>query len=141
MANEQTQSSTEEQHIIINHEHDIVVARQAGRDLAARIGFSNIDRSLIATAISELARNIISYAQKGEVIISVIHEADRQGIEIVAVDQGPGIEDISKAMEDGFSTGKSLGLGLPGAKRIMGELVVTSEFGKGTMVKARKWTR
>ena len=94
--------------------------------------------TLIATAISELARNIVQYAQRGEIILSVV-EGSRRGIQIVARDQGPGIPDLELAMRDGYSTGGSLGLGLPGARRLMDEFAIDSEVGKGTTVSMRKW--
>ena len=93
---------------------------------------------MIATAISELARNIVQYAQHGEIVLSVV-EGSRPGIQIVARDQGPGIADLEQAMRDGYSTGGSLGLGLPGAKRLMDEFTIDSEVGKGTIVSVRKW--
>lgn len=125
--------------ITIVSEVDIVTARQRGRALAAELGFAGSDQALIATAISELARNILQYAGRGEVDIAVDHKNGRVGIAVVATDKGPGIPDVKKALEDGFSTGKGLGLGLPGTKRIMDEFDLTSEVGKGTRVEARKW--
>ena len=101
--------------IAIERDVDIVTARQRGRELAAATGFSSTDQTMIALAISEIARNIISYAQRGKVILSPLAEAGRRGILIVACDGGPGIPDIELAMQDGYSTAKSLGVGLPGA--------------------------
>ncbi len=125
--------------IAIVSEVDIVTARQRGRALAAELGFASSDQALIATAISELARNILLYAARGEVGISAEHKNGRAGIGVVATDQGPGIPDINRALQDGFSTGKGLGLGLPGTKRIMDEFDLTSEVGKGTRVAVKKW--
>jgi len=125
--------------IPIISEVDIVTARQRGRALAAELGFAGSDQALIATAISELARNILQYAGRGEVDIAVEHKNGRAGIAVVATDQGPGIPDLKRALEDGFSTGKGLGLGLPGTKRIMDEFDLASEMGKGTRVEVRKW--
>lgn len=120
-------------------EVDIVTARQRGRALAAELGFPGSDQALIATAISELARNILLYAGRGEIGITTEQQDGRRGIGVVATDQGPGIADLKRALEDGFSTGKGLGLGLPGTKRIMDEFDLASEVGKGTRVAVRKW--
>jgi serine/threonine-protein kinase RsbT len=125
----------------INLEVDIVSARQQGRALAVEVGFSGGDLTLIATAISEIARNIVVYAKRGEILLSPIQDGARRGILVVARDQGPGIPDVAQAMQDGYSTGKSLGLGLPGAKRIMDDFEIVSEVGKGTTVTMRKWMR
>ncbi len=120
---------------------DIVSARQHGRALAAELGFSTADLTLIATAISEVARNIVLYARAGEIILSKTHQVSRRGINVVARDEGPGIPDISLAMQDGYSTGKGLGLGLPGAKRLMDEFEIVSAVGQGTTVTMTKWVR
>lgn len=125
--------------IAIEDEGDIVAARQKGRELAAAAGFSGSDLTIIATAISEIARNITVYAQRGEITLSVGHKGSKRGIVVVARDDGPGIPDLEQAMRDGFSTGKSLGLGLPGAKRLMDEFEIVSEVGKGTVVTMKKW--
>ena len=130
-----------EERIPIEHELDIVAARQAGRRLAAALGFGATDQTLIATAISEVARNIVVYAQQGEVVLREAHAGGRVGLEIVARDEGPGIADIELAMRDGFSTTNSLGLGLPGARRLMDELELASQLGQGTVVTMRKWLR
>jgi len=127
--------------VAIEREADIVVARQAGRSLAAELGFSSTDQTLIATAISEVARNIVVYAQRGEVVIARVEEAGKVGIEVLARDQGPGIENTELAMRDGFSTKQSLGLGLPGARRLMDEFHLASELGAGTTVTMKKWKR
>lgn len=125
--------------ISISVDADIVTARQEGRLLAARIGFSSSDQIFIATAISEAARNILQYAGSGEIILDRIRDTGREGIQIVARDQGPGIKDIPRALEDGFSTSGGLGLGLPGIRRLMSELHVTSTPGKGTTITIKKW--
>ena len=130
-----------EKRIGIEREADIVTARQAGREIAAKCGFTPTDQTLIATAISEVARNIVIYALKGEVVVSEISEAGRAGVQVIARDEGPGIENIELAMRDGFSTKNSLGLGLPGAKRLMDELLLESEVGRGTTVTMKKWKR
>jgi serine/threonine-protein kinase RsbT len=126
--------------ISIACEADIVTARQLERKLAADRGFSSTDQTLIATAISEVARNIIEYAQRGEIILSALDQSGRRGIKIIARDDGPGIADTELAMRDGYSTGNSLGLGLPGAKRLMNDFDLASTPGKGTTVTMKKWT-
>ena len=132
---------SEELRIPIVTEVDIVSARQQGRALAGRLGFSSSNQALIATAISELARNIVTYAGQGEIIVSSAHRNGSTGIVVVASDTGPGIADVDQAMQDGFSTSKSLGLGLPGAKRLMDDFEIRSELGKGTTITMRKWNR
>ena len=130
-----------ELHIPVVSEVDVVTARQRGRALAAELGFASSEQALIATAISELARNILQYAGRGQVDITIEHEGGRTGIGVVASDQGPGIPDVRRALEDGFSTGKGLGLGLPGTKRIMDDFELVSELGQGTRVAVKKWVR
>jgi serine/threonine-protein kinase RsbT len=130
-----------ETRVAIDDEADIVTARQKGRELAASGGFSRTEQTLIATAISEVARNIVEYAQRGEIALSAIERDGRVGIMVVARDIGPGIPDLELAMLDGYSTGKSLGMGLPGAKRLMDEFVLLSVPGEGTTVTMRKWAR
>jgi serine/threonine-protein kinase RsbT len=127
--------------VAIISDQDIVTARQKGRALAIELGFSTGDATLVATSISELARNIVSYARRGEISLKIIHASSRQGISIVASDSGPGIRDIRQAMRDGFSTSGSLGLGLPGVRRLMDEFEITSEPGQGTIVTVKKWKR
>jgi serine/threonine-protein kinase RsbT len=123
----------------IKSERDIVVARQKGRALATKIGFSISDATLIATAISELARNIVSYAGEGMIAMNAIYNSKREGLLIVASDEGPGIADIPGAMRDGFSTSGSLGIGLPGVRRLMDEFELASQPGAGTIVTVTKW--
>ncbi len=120
---------------------DVVNARQKGREVAAEAGFSSGDQTVIAAAISEIARNILMYAKRGEVELGLVTNGDRQGVVVVARDQGPGIPDIARAMQDGYSTSGGLGLGLPGARRLMDDFEVTSDRGKGTTVTMRKWRR
>jgi serine/threonine-protein kinase RsbT len=128
--------------LVIATDADIVIARQSGRDLADKLGCSSTDATLIATAISEIARNIVSYAGGGEVEISVVNDGDgHRGIEVVARDEGPGIEHVDRAMEDGYTTGRGLGLGLPGARRLMDEFEIESRVDRGTTVVMRKWQR
>jgi serine/threonine-protein kinase RsbT len=126
-------------HVPINSDQDIVAARQKGRSLAAALGFSSGDATLIATAISELARNILTYAKSGEIQLTVLNGSARQGIQLVANDKGPGIRDIPQALRDGFSTSGSLGLGLPGVKRLVDEFEIVSAESGGTTVTAKKW--
>ena len=118
---------------------DIVTARQSGRAMAREVGFSTGNATLIATAISELARNIIQYAKRGEVRLQKIEGADRTGLVVTAFDRGPGIPDLGKALEDGFSTSGRLGLGLPGVRRLMDGFEITSVLGEGTTVTVTKW--
>jgi serine/threonine-protein kinase RsbT len=128
-------------HVIIERELDIVTARQKGRELASAIGFGSTDQTIIALAISEIARNILSFAGRGGMTFSRMDTSGRRGILIVAEDQGPGIPDIELAMRDGYSTAKSLGVGLPGTKRVMDEFELASAVGKGTTITMKKWLR
>lgn len=127
--------------VTIRSDTDIIMVRQQSRVLAKELGFSARDLTLIATALSELARNIVEYARQGEIILSRINQEGHQGLVIIARDSGPGIADIERAMQDGYSTGKGLGLGLPGTKRLMDEFEITSGMGQGTTVKVTKWVR
>jgi serine/threonine-protein kinase RsbT len=129
----------EESVVPISSSADIVTARQQGRALAAALGFTGSDLTVIATAISELARNIIEYATTGEIVLSQDDSNGRPGIVIVARDEGPGIPDISRALSAGYSTGPGLGLGLPGVRRLMDEFEITTNTGHGTTVAVRKW--
>lgn len=123
----------------IESSSDIVFARQKGRVLAEQLGFSGSELTLIATAISEVARNIVEYAGSGEILFIPILQGNRRGIMIVAQDEGPGIADIERALQDGYSTSGGLGLGLPGAKRLMDDLQIVSELEQGTKVTMIKW--
>ncbi len=125
--------------VAINSDQDIVSARQRGRAMANELGFSSGDATLIATAISELARNIVAYASRGRITLNVINGMNRQGISVTASDDGPGIPDIPQALRDGFSTSGSLGLGLPGVRRLVDEFEITSQPGQGTTVVVKKW--
>jgi serine/threonine-protein kinase RsbT len=125
----------------IANDHDIVMARQRGRELAGRLNFSVTDLTLIATAISEIARNITSYAGTGEVRLELVNSAGRGGIVVIATDRGPGIPDVDRAVQDGYSSGQGLGLGLPGARRLMDEFEIRSTIGVGTTVIMKKWVR
>ena len=123
----------------VNSDSDIVIARQKGRALAEQLGFSSSQLTLIATAISELTRNIVYYAKCGEVILQRDDNGARPGIVVIARDEGPGIEDIERALQKGYSTSGGLGLGLPGVRRIMDEFQIDSELGRGTTVTVKKW--
>lgn len=119
--------------------NDIVNARQEARALAQELGFSGSDTTLLAAAISEVARNILDHARQGQIKLEGVQNGQRNGIKIVARDQGPGIPDISQAMQYGFSTRKRPGVGLPGAKWLMDEFAIESKIGKGTVVTMTKW--
>jgi serine/threonine-protein kinase RsbT len=123
----------------IHNSDDIVAARKAGHQLALDLGFSLTDVTMIATAISEIARNITSYAGRGAVRVTVADREGRKALVVRAEDEGPGIADIERAMEDGYSTGRGLGMGLPGARRLMDRLIVESTLGRGTVVEMWKW--
>ncbi|HKQ98947.1 MAG TPA: anti-sigma regulatory factor [Candidatus Polarisedimenticolia bacterium] len=125
--------------IPITGSEDIVTARQRGRALAQELGFSNSSLTLIATIISELTRNILNYARSGVIVLGALERNGRRGIAVEARDQGPGIADVARALEIGYSTSGSLGLGLPGVRRLMDEFEIISRAGGGTTVRARKW--
>ena len=125
----------------VERDADVVAARQKGRELAALAGITGSDLTVVATAISEIARNIIVYAKRGQIVLKIAQNGHRRGVVVIATDEGPGIADIDLAMRDGFSTGKSLGLGLPGARRLMDEFEIVSEPGQGVMVTMTKWSR
>lgn len=131
----------DELRVPISSDADVVTARQEGRALAAPLGFSTSELTLIATAISEVARNILLYAGRGEILLKLVVEGARRGILVVARDEGPGIPDVDQAMQDGYSTTRGLGLGLPGARRLMDEFAITSAAGSGTTVTMKKWVR
>lgn len=120
---------------------DVVLARQKVRGLVSGLRFSGSELTLIATAISEVARNIITYAGSGEIVLRVVQRGQRRGGLVIARDRGPGIADIERAMGDGYSTSRGLGLGLPGSKRLMDEFELVSEVGKGTEITMTKWER
>jgi len=124
----------------IRTDADIVAARRAAREMASRQGFSSTDLTVIATAVSEIARNIVRFAGAGVVVIEMI-ERPSAGVRMVAMDSGPGIPDVDQALTDGYSTYDGLGLGLPGARRLMDEFAVVSEAGRGTTVTMTKWLR
>lgn len=126
--------------IEIKSDTDIITARQEARELGKKLGFSSSELAVIAAAISELARNIVSYAQNGSISFGSIREVKKNGIIIIAEDTGPGIADIQLVMQDGYSTSNSLGLGLPGVKRLMDTFDIKSQLGTGTCITIKKWT-
>jgi serine/threonine-protein kinase RsbT len=123
----------------INSDLDIVAARVEGRNLARSMGFGVIDQARIATAISELARNVVLYAACGQITLTDMEKDGRRGLQIVCEDHGPGIEDVELVMRNGYSSMQGLGMGLPGTKRLMDEFEIRSEIGVGTVVVACKW--
>jgi serine/threonine-protein kinase RsbT len=125
----------------VSTDTDVVGARLLGRETAEKIGFGRLEQALIATAVSELSRNIIAYAGSGEVVMMEVRQSGLRGMKVIASDEGPGIADIDEALTDGFSTGDSLGLGLPGTRRIVDELEIRSAPGEGCTVTAVKWLR
>jgi serine/threonine-protein kinase RsbT len=126
--------------VVIRTEFDVLVVVQKGRILAEKLGFSARDQTAIAIAIAEVGRNIVKYAAHGEIILQgTTNDPTRTVITIIARDEGPGIGDIEQALQDGFSTGGGLGLGLPGAKRLMDTFEIDSEPEKGTTVTMKKW--
>ncbi|HEU4597260.1 MAG TPA: anti-sigma regulatory factor [Pyrinomonadaceae bacterium] len=126
--------------IALESEHDIAVARGQVRDMAASIGFRLIDQTRLATVASELARNVIKYAKRGRMIAQPTESPyGRGGLRLIFEDNGPGIADIDAAMRDGFSTGRGLGKGLPGSKRLVDEFKIESGVGRGTRVTVVRW--
>jgi serine/threonine-protein kinase RsbT len=133
-----------EQRLTIAGEEGIVAARQAAREAAQRLGFGVVDQSRIATAVSELARNVVRYATggRGEIGVRPLAAPPRRvGIEIVVTDEGPGIADVELALREGFTSSTGLGIGLPGTRRLMDEMEIDSAPGRGTTVTIRKWRR
>jgi len=127
--------------VAIRTDADVVTARQEARTMGAALGFSSTDLTLLATAISEVARNITAYAGEGHVLLRVVRDGGRAGIEVVASDAGPGIADVELAMQDGYTTGNGLGLGLPGTRRLVDEFELDTAPGAGTRIRLVKWTR
>jgi len=125
----------------IERDVDVVTARQEGRALALLLGFSSGDATVVATAISELARNIVLYAKGGEIVITLAEQGSRRGLKITARDEGTGIRDVERVLRRGYSTSGGLGLGLPGVRRMMDEFELVSQSGKGTVVTVKKWRR
>ncbi len=120
---------------------DVLRARERGRDLARSVGFAGSDLTLIATAISEVSRNVITYAGRGQLEVQTLHGDPQPGIQIISRDKGPGIANVELALMDGYSTSLSFGMGLPGCRRIMDEFEIESAVGEGTTVTMRKWLR
>ena len=120
---------------------DVGTAIAAARRTAEKAGFEEADQYLFATAVSELATNIVRYAGAGEIALRVVRREDKTGVEVVAQDSGPGMQDIELAMQEHYSSGGSLGLGLPGIKRIMDEFSIDSSADSGTRCIARKWIK
>jgi serine/threonine-protein kinase RsbT len=129
----------EETRVTVESDRDIVAARMRGRAIALQLGFEAAPATLIATAISELARNILLYAKRGEIVLTPIENGVRRGLAVMARDEGPGIPDVTRAMQDGYSTSGRLGLGLPGVRRLMDEFELRSRAGEGTTVKVKIW--
>jgi serine/threonine-protein kinase RsbT len=128
--------------IPIESDADVVTARQEARAMASRLELSSTDQTLLATAISEVARNITTYAVRGEVVLSVIEDdVGRRGIRVIARDEGPGIEDVDLALQDGYTSGNGLGLGLPGARRLVHHFEIDTAPGRGTKVTLVMWER
>lgn len=125
----------------IASEADVLRARRSVRELAQDLGFGTTDLTIIATAVSEITRNIVNYATHGHITIEPAHDRGRHGVTVRARDEGPGIDDLDLAMQDGYSTGRSLGLGLPGARRLMDEFDIVSTVDGGTTVTMTKWQR
>lgn len=123
----------------IEKEQDVVPFRNRVRESAVRIGMSLVNQTKLITAASELVRNMLKYANGGVVNIEVISEERKSGIRLIFTDKGPGIKDIALAMKDGYSSGKSLGIGLPGTKRLVNEFEIKSSLGEGTTVSIIKW--
>ncbi len=134
------EQTVKEQHIDISNESDIEKAGMQAKKLLQAIGFNETGQAMVLTSVFELARNLYRYAEEGSICIKIIGNSNREGIEISSQDKGPGIEDIDKAMQDSFSTTPhSLGVGLGAVKRMMDELKIDSEMGKGTLISAKKW--
>jgi serine/threonine-protein kinase RsbT len=131
-----------ESRIAIESDADVVTARQRARELAADLELSSTDQTLLATAISEVARNITTYATRGEVLLSVVRDDNgREGIQVIARDDGPGIENLELALRDGYTSGGGLGLGLPGARRLVDDFHIETAPGQGTKVTLVMWAR
>ncbi len=128
--------------IDIADETHAFLASYNGRLLADTIGFTNVEKTALSTAILEVTRNVVKYADRGSIQLQVVYDTQQNtGIQVTISDTGPGISDIELAMQDGYSTGKSLGLGLPGARRLMSTFDIQSEAGKGTIICMTKWKK
>jgi serine/threonine-protein kinase RsbT len=128
--------------ITIESDADVVTARQRARQMAGELELTSTDQTLLATAISEVARNITTYAVRGEVQLSVVRDdKGRPGIQVIATDDGPGIENVDLALQDGYTSGGGLGLGLPGARRLVDDFSIETAPGRGTKVTLVMWAR
>lgn len=127
--------------IPLRSDNDVLKARQEGKALAATLRFSASELTTIATAISEIARNTVLYARGGKIMLDIIQQGGKRGVQVIAKDQGPGIPDLALAMQDGYTTSHGLGIGLPGSKRLMDEFEIESELGLGTTITMKKWER
>ena len=134
-----TPSKIKAKKLNISGDIDVAYAALGAKDYAKEIGFSKADQHMISTAVSELARNIFAYAKNGTINLNLVKNNSKRGIEVVAEDSGPGIQDIDKAMEDNFSTGGTLGVGLPGTKRLMDDFQIDARRTQGTKVTVKKW--
>lgn len=139
MSNSNVQKTIEDTSFAVSTDKDVVQIREHARDMAGTLGFSRNDRTMITTVVSEICRNILEYAQRGELRIKLVNNNSQKGLQIIACDDGPGIADVKKAMQDGYSTGRGMGVGLPGSKRIMDEFEIESKPGKGTKITMCKW--
>jgi serine/threonine-protein kinase RsbT len=139
MARRSRRAEPEDERVAVSADSDVVLARQKGREVAAAAGFTGTELTTVATAISEIARNILKFAKRGAFVFSVVTEGGRTGLRVVARDSGPGITDVARALQDGYSTYRGLGLGLPGARRLMDEFDIVTEIGEGTTVSMVKW--
>lgn len=131
----------QERRLTIRSDDDIVMARSTARRMAEQAGFATSDQVAMAAAVSEVARNMVQFAGSGEIVISCVFSGGRRGLAVVARDTGPGIPDLEQAMEEGYSTTKGLGLGLPGARRMVDEFEILSTVGQGTTIRMKKWQR
>lgn len=129
----------QEKHFQVSSDKDVVKVREFARESAGQIGFTNNDQTLIATAVSEICRNILEYAKYGEITICPMYANSKKGILIIAKDDGPGIHNLALALKDGYSSGRGMGVGLPGTRRIMDKFNIDSEPGRGTKVEMQKW--
>ena len=129
----------DEVRVAVTTDADLVTARAEGRAMAERLGFPRPDPTLIATAISEVARNIVVHVGRGEIVLKPVKDANRYGVVVIAIDEGPGIRDVEAAVRDNYSGKGGLGLGLPGARRLMDDFEITSSADSGTTVTMRKW--
>jgi serine/threonine-protein kinase RsbT len=127
--------------VAIRTDADVVTARQEARAMGTSLGFTSTDLTLLATAISEVARNVTTYAGEGAVELRVVHDRGRSGVEVICSDEGPGIANVELAMQDGYTTGNGLGLGLPGTRRLVDEFELRTASGEGTRIRLVKWTR